>query len=312
VTQVNSGKVIISCAITGSIHTPSMSPYLPVTASQIAESALGAAAAGAAIVHLHARNPEDGRPDQSPQAFERFLRVIKQSSNVVINLTTGGSPYMPVDERVQPAAVWQPEVASLNMGSMNFGLFPMLKRYKEFKHEWEPAMLEGSHDLVFRNSFKDIRYALGTLNATGTRYEFECYDTSHLHNLHYFWQEGLVTGPLFIQTCFGLLGGIGSHPDEVMHMKRTADRLFGDNYRWSVLAAGAAQMKVAAMAASMGGHVRVGLEDSLWLGRGELAKTNAAQVERVRQIIEGLGLEAATPDEAREILSLKGGDKVGF
>jgi uncharacterized protein (DUF849 family) len=309
---VASNKVIISCAITGSIHTPSMSPYLPVTSAEIAASALGAAEAGAAIVHLHARNPEDGRPDQSPQAFEPFLRVIKQSSNVVVNLTTGGSPYMPVEERVQPAAVWQPEVASLNMGSMNFGLFPMLKRYKEFKHEWEPAMLEGSHDLVFRNSFKDIRYALDSLNPTGTRYEFECYDTSHLHNLHYFWQEGLVKGPLFIQTCFGLLGGIGAHPDEVMHMKRTADRLFGEDYHWSVLAAGQAQMKVAAMAASMGGHVRVGLEDSLWLGRGELAKTNAAQVERVRQIIEGLGLEVATSDDAREILKLKGGDKVAF
>jgi len=309
---MSANKVIISCAITGSIHTPSMSPHLPVTADEIAQSALGAAEAGAAIVHLHARNPEDGRPDQSPEAFEPFLRVIKQQSNVVINLTTGGSPYMSVEERVQPAAVWKPEVASLNMGSMNFGLFPMLKRYKEFKHAWEPEMLEGSHDLVFRNSFKDIRYALETLNQTGARYEFECYDTSHLHNLHYFWSEGLVQGPLFIQTCFGLLGGIGSHPDEVMHMKRTADRLFGDQYRWSVLAAGAAQMKVAAMAASMGGHVRVGLEDSLWLGRGELAPSNAAQVSRVRQIIEGLGLEIASPDEARDILALKGGDQVGF
>jgi uncharacterized protein (DUF849 family) len=309
---MSSNKVIISCAITGSIHTPSMSPYLPVTPAEIAESALGAAAAGAAIVHLHARDPKDGRPDQSPEAFEPFLRVIKQSSNVVVNLTTGGSPYMSVEERVRPAQRWKPEVASLNMGSMNFGLFPMLKRYKDFKYDWEQPMLEGSHDLVFRNSFKDIRYALDTLNATGARYEFECYDTSHLHNLHYFWQEGLVQGPLFIQTCFGLLGGIGSHPDEVMHMKRTADRLFGDNYRWSVLAAGAAQMKVAAMAASMGGHVRVGLEDSLWLGRGELAKTNAEQVARVRQIIEGLGLEAATPDEARDMLALKGGDQVGF
>jgi uncharacterized protein (DUF849 family) len=309
---MSTNKVIISCAITGSIHTPSMSPYLPVTPAEIAESALGAAAAGAAIVHLHARDPKDGRPDQSPEAFEPFLRVIKQSSNVVVNLTTGGSPYMSVEERVRPAERWKPEVASLNMGSMNFGLFPMLKRYKDFKYDWEQPMLEGSHDLVFRNSFKDIRYALDTLNATGARYEFECYDTSHLHNLHYFWQEGLVQGPLFIQTCFGLLGGIGSHPDEVMHMKRTADRLFGDNYRWSVLAAGAAQMKVAAMAASMGGHVRVGLEDSLWLGRGELAKTNAEQVARVRQIIEGLGLEAATPDEARVMLALKGGDQVGF
>ena len=305
-------KVIISCAVTGSIHTPSMSPHLPVTPQEIAEAALGAAEAGAAIVHLHARDPEDGHPVHTPEDFEPFLRVIKQSSNVVVNLTTGASPYMPVEYRVKPAEVWKPEVASLNMGSMNFGLFPMLKRFKEFKHAWEPEMLEGSHDLVFRNSFKDIRYALDTLNKTGTRYEFECYDTSHLYNLHYFWSEGLVQAPLFIQTCFGLLGGIGAHPDDVMHMKRTADRLFGDNYRWSVLAAGANQMKVAAMAASMGGHVRVGLEDSLWIGRGQLAQSNAEQVIRVRQIIEGLGLEVATPDDARAILSLKGADAVGF
>lgn len=305
-------KVIISCAVTGSIHTPSMSPHLPVTAEEIADAALGAAEAGAAIVHLHARNPRDGRPDQSPEAFEPFLKVIKQSSNVVVNLTTGGSPYMTVEERVRPAEMWKPEVASLNMGSMNFGLFPMLKRYRDFKYEWEEPMLEGSKDLVFRNSFKDIRYALETLNATGTRYEFECYDTSMLYNLHHFWSEGLVRGPLFIQTCFGLMGGIGSHPDDVMHMKRTADRLFGDQYRWSVLGAGVAQMRVAAMAASMGGHVRVGLEDNLWIGKGELARSNAEQVTRVRQILEGLGLEIATPDEAREILELKGGDKVGF
>lgn len=289
-----------------------MSPYLPVTADEIAESALEAAEAGAAIVHLHARNPVDGRPDQTPEAFEPFLKVIKQASNVVVNLTTGGSPYMSVEERVKPAAVWKPEVASLNMGSMNFGLFPMLKRFKDFKHDWEPAMLEGSHDLVFRNSFKDIRYALETLNDTGTRYEFECYDTSHLHNLHYFWTEGLVKAPLFIQTVFGLLGGIGPHPEEVLHMKRTADRLFGEHYRWSVLGAGASQMKVAAQAAAMGGHIRVGLEDNLWIGKGKLAPSNASQVVMVRKIIEGLGLEIATPDEARQILSLKGGDQVAF
>ena len=307
-----SNKVIISCAVTGSIHTPSMSPHLPVTAEEIAESALGAAEAGAAIVHLHARDPQDGRPVHTPEDFAPFLKVIKQSSNVVVNITTGASPYMPVEYRVKPAETWKPEVASLNMGSMNFGLFPMLRKEREWKHAWEPEMLEASHDLVFRNSFKDIRYALDTLNATGTRYEFECYDTAHLYNLHYFWTERLVQGPLFIQTCFGLLGGIGAHPDDVMHMKRTADRLFGDNYRWSVLAAGANQMKVAAMAASMGGHVRVGLEDSLWLDKGKLAPSNAAQVERVRQIIEGLGLEVATPDEARAILALKGGDAVGF
>lgn len=309
---MSSNKVIITCAVTGSIHTPSMSPYLPVTAQEIADAALGAAEAGAAIVHLHARNPEDGRPDQSPKAFEPFLRVIKQSSDVIVNLTTGGSPYMPVEERIRPAAVWKPEVASLNMGSMNFGLFPMLDRFKDFKHDWEPAMLEGSHDLVFRNSFKDIRYALETLNETGTRYEFECYDTSMLHNLHYFWREGLVKTPLFIQTVFGLLGGIGAHPEEVLHMKRTADRLFGDNYRWSVLGAGRSQMPIAAMGAAMGGNVRVGLEDSLWIGKGKFAESNAAQVTQVRKIIEGLGLEVATPTEARAILELKGSDRVAF
>lgn len=305
-------KVIISCAITGSIHTPSMSPHLPVTAAQIAESALEAADAGAAIVHLHARDPETGKPVHTPEDFEPFLKVIKQASDVVVNITTGASPYMPVEYRVKPAEHWKPEVASLNMGSMNFGLFPMLKRYQDFKHAWEPEMLEGSHDLVFRNSFRDIRYALETLNATGTRYEFECYDTSHLHNLHYFWTEGLVHAPLFIQTCFGLLGGIGAHPEEVLHMKRTADRLFGDKYRWSVLGAGRSQMQVAAQAASMGGYVRVGLEDNLWLDKGVLAPSNAAQVRRIRQIVEGLGLDIATPAQARDILKLKGGDKVGF
>jgi uncharacterized protein (DUF849 family) len=305
-------KVIITCAVTGSIHTPSMSPYLPVTAAEIAEAAVAAADAGAAIVHLHARNPEDGRPDQSPQAFEPFLTEIKKRSNVVVNLTTGGSPFMSVTERIAPAAVWKPEIASLNMGSMNFGLFPMLRRFKSFRHEWERQMLENSRDLVFRNSFKDIEYALRTLNETGARYEFECYDTSHLYNLNYFLQEGLVKPPLFIQTVFGLLGGIGPHSDDVMHMKRTADRLFGNQYFWSVLGAGRSQMPIAAMAAAMGGNVRVGLEDSLWIGAGQLAKSNAAQVLQVRKIIEGLGLEIATSDEARAILKLKGTAEVAF
>lgn len=289
-----------------------MSPYLPVTAEEIAESAIGAAEAGAAIVHLHARNPRDGRPDQSPEAFEPFLREIKRRSDVVVNLTTGGSPFMTVEERVRPAAVWKPEVASLNMGSMNFGLFPLLQRFKEFKHDWEPQMLENSRDVVFRNSFKDIEYALRTLNETGARYEFECYDTSHLYNLHHFWRSGLVKAPLFIQTVFGLLGGIGAHPEDVAHMKRTADRLFGDHYRWSVLGAGRAQMLLAATSATQGGHVRVGLEDSLWAGRGRLAESNAEQVRQARAIVEGLGLELATPDEAREILQLKGRDQVAF
>jgi uncharacterized protein (DUF849 family) len=305
-------KTIITCAVTGSIHTPSMSPALPVTAGEIAEAAIGAAEAGAAIVHLHARNPLDGRPDQTPEAFAPILQEIRKRSNVVINLTTGGSPFMPVTERVAPAAVWKPEIASLNMGSMNFGLFPMLKRFKNFRFEWEEKMLENSRDLVFRNSFKDIAFALNTLNETGARYEFECYDTSHLYNLHYFYEEKLVTAPLFIQTVFGLLGGIGSHPEDVQHMRRTADRLFGNDYQWSVLGAGRAQMPIASMAAAMGGHVRVGLEDSLWLGAGKLAQSNAEQVRQVRKILEGLSLQIASPDEARELLHLKGADNVAF
>ena len=305
-------KVIITCAVTGGIHTPTMSPHLPITAEEIADAAVGAAEAGAAIVHLHARNPADGRPDQTPEAFEPFLRSIKQRSDVVCNITTGGAPGMTVEQRIGPAARWKPEVASLNMGSMNFGLFPMLKRYSDWKHDWEPAMLASTDDVIFRNTYRDIRHILETLNETGARYEFECYDTAHLHNLAYFVGEGLVKPPFFIQTVFGLLGGIGSHPDEVLHMKRTADRLFGDRYRWSVLAAGRAQMQVAAMAAAMGGNVRVGLEDSLWLGAGRLAESNAAQVTQVRKIIEGLGLEVATPEDARQILELKGSDRVGF
>ena len=305
-------KVIITCAVTGAIHTPSMSPYLPVTAEEIAEAALGAAEAGAAVVHLHARNPKDGRPDQTPEAFEPFLKVIKQRSDVVVNLTTGGAPFMSIEERLKPAALFKPEIASLNMGSMNFGLFPMLKRFSTFKHAWEADVLENSRDFVFRNSYKDIAYALATLNETGARYEFECYDTSHLYNLHYFFQEGLVRPPLFVQTVFGILGGIGPHPEDVMHMKRTADRLFGKDYVWSVLGAGRNQMPIATMAASMGANVRVGLEDSLWIGPGKLAESNATQVARVRKILEGLGLDVATPAEARAMLQLKGPDKVAF
>jgi len=305
-------KVIITCAVTGSIHTPSMSPYLPVTAEEIAEAALGAAEAGASIIHLHARDPKNGKPDQTPEAFAPFLRVIKQRSNCVVNLTTGGSPFMSVEERLRPAATFQPEVASLNMGSMNFGLFPMLERYRTFKHDWEPQMLEASRDLVFRNSFKDIEYVLSTMSASGTRFEFECYDTAHLYNLHHFLQRGLVKPPLFIQTVFGILGGIGPHPEDLMHMKRTADRLFGADYQWSVLGAGRSQMPLATMAASMGAHVRVGLEDSLWLGKGRLAESSAQQVAVIRGIVEGLGLEVAAPGEARQILDLKGGDRTAF
>ena len=305
-------KVIITCAITGAIHTPSMSPYLPVTPDEIAEAAIDAAEAGAAIVHLHARDPDTGKPDQSPEAFGRFLSRIKQRTGAVVNLTTGGAPYMTVQERVQPAAAFKPEVASLNMGSMNFGLFPMLSRFKEFRHAWERDHLENSRDLIFRNTFKDIEFVLRTLSDSGTRFEFECYDVGHLYNLHHFLTRGLVQPPLFVQTVFGILGGIGPHPEDVMHMKRTADRLFGDQYSWSVLGAGRNQLPIAAEAAAMGGNVRVGLEDSLWIGPGKLAESSAQQVKAVRQIIEGLGLGIATPDEARRILSLKGADRVNF
>ena len=306
-------KVIITCAITGAIHTPSMSPHLPVTPDEIADAAIGAAEAGAAIVHLHARDPKTGRPDQSPEAFGRFLPRIKQRSNVVINLTSGGAPTMSVAERVSPAHAFKPEVASLNMGSMNFGLFPMLKRFKEFKYDWERPYLEGTTDLIFRNTFKDIEFILTTCAGNGTRFEFECYDTAHLYNLAHFLDRGLVKPPLFVQTVFGILGGIGTHPEDVMHMRRTADRLFGrESYQWSVLGAGRNQLPIAAMAASMGGNIRVGLEDSLWIGPGKLAESNAQQVRMAKQIVEGLGLAVATPDEAREILSLKGGDQVGF
>lgn len=306
-----SRKVIITCAVTGAIHTPSMSSHLPITAQEIADAAIGAAEAGAAIVHLHARNPEDGRPDQTPEGFAPFLQVIKQRSDCVVNITTGGAPTMTIEERVRPAATFKPEVASLNMGSMNFGLFGMLNRFKEFKHEWERAYL-ANKDIIFRNSFGDIEYILTTCAENGTRFEFECYDTSHLYNLKYFFDQGIVRAPLFIQTVFGLQGGIGAHPEDVLHMKRTADRLFGDQYRWSVLGAGRNQLPIAAMAAAMGGNVRVGLEDSLWAGPGKLAASNAEQVRLARQIIEGLGLQVASPTEAREILELKGGDKVAF
>lgn len=304
-------KVIITCAVTGAIHTPSMSPFLPITPEEIADAAIGAAEAGAAIVHLHARDPVTGQPDQSPEAFAPFLQIIKQRSGCVLNLTTGGAPTMSIQERVRPAATYKPEVASLNLGAMNFGLFGLLNRFKDLKHDWERKYLENK-GIIFQNSFADIEHILTECSGNGTRFEFECYDTAHLYNLKYFFDQGMVKAPLFIQTVFGLQGGIGAHPDDVMHMKRTADRLFGDAYRWSVLGAGRNQMPIAAMSAAMGGNVRVGLEDSLWIGPGRLAQSNAEQVRQVRQIIEGLGLDVATPDEAREMLALKGGDKVAF
>ena len=305
-------KVVITCAVTGAIHTPSMSPHLPITADEIADAAIGAYEAGAAVVHLHARDPKDGRPDQRPEAFEPFLKRIKKTCNVVVNITTGGAPTMLVEERLRPCAHFKPEIASLNMGSMNFGLYPMLNRFKEFKHDWERPYLEGSYDRIFRNTFQDIDNILTTCAKNGTRFEVECYDIGHLYTLRHFADRGLIKPPFFIQSVFGILGGIGPHPEDVAHMKRTIDRLFGNDYVWSVLGAGRNQLPIAAQSVSLGGNVRVGLEDSLWIGAGKLAETNAQQVRAARQVIEGLGLEVATPDEAREILQLKGGSNVNF
>ncbi len=305
-------KVIVTCAVTGAIHTPSMSSHLPITADEIAEAALGAHAAGAAIVHLHARDPVDGRPDQNPAAFEPFLKRIQREADVVVNITTGGAPTMSVEERLKPCAHFKPEVASLNMGSMNFGLFPMLARFSEFKHGWERPYLEGSDERIFKNTFRDIANILTTCSANGTRFEIECYDIGHLYTLRHFADRGLVKPPFFIQSVFGILGGIGPHPEDVAHMRRTADRLFGDDYVWSVLGAGRNQLPIAAQSVALGGNVRVGLEDSLWIGAGKLAESNAQQVLAARQVIEGLGLELASADEAREMLQLKGKANVNF
>jgi uncharacterized protein (DUF849 family) len=305
-------KAIITCAPTGAIHTPSMSPYLPVTADEIAAAAIAAAQAGAAVLHLHARNPADGRPSQEPELFVPFLERIKSQTDAVVNITTGGSPHMTVEERMRPAMTFKPELASLNMGSMNFGLFPMLGRFKEFKHQWEREHLENSRDLIFKNTYKDIETILRRGTENGTRFEFECYDISHLYNLAHFLDRGLVKGPLFVQSVFGILGGIGPHPEDLMHMRRTADRLFGDQYQWSILGAGKGQIQLATIGAAMGSHVRVGLEDSLWIGPGKLAQSSAEQVSRIRTVLEALNLEIATPAEARSMLGLKGGDQVGF
>ena len=308
-----SGKVIITCAVTGSIHTPTMSPHLPITPSEIAEGAIAAAEAGATILHLHARDPETGRPTPDPAVFMDFLPRIKQSTDAVINVTTGGGHGMTLEERLAAPLQAQPEMCSLNMGSMNFGLYPMLARYKDWKHPWEPAHLEMSRDFIFRNTFQDIEYILKELGeGCGTRFEFECYDVGHLYTLAHFLDRGLVEPPLFVQTIFGILGGIGADQENLMHMKRIADKLFGDAYRWSILAAGRHQMGFVTMGALLGGNVRVGLEDSLYIAKGRLAESNAQQVTKIRRILEDLSLEIASPAEAREMLALKGGDRVAF
>lgn len=306
-------KIIISCAITGSIHTPSMSPYLPVTAQEIARSAIGAAEAGAAILHLHARNPETGQPSSDPAHWAGFLPVIKAGCDGVVNMTTGGSAVMTLEQRLAAPMRFQPEMCSLNMGSMNFALYPMAARIKEWKHSWEKPFLENSDDLVFKNTPRDIAFVLREMGEMrGARFEFECYDISHLTMLKHFVDRGAVKAPLFIQFVFGVLGGMAAEPDTLVLLKRTADRLFGDSYQFSVLAAGRMQVPMATMAAAMGGHVRVGLEDNLYASKGVLATSNAQQVRQIRGIVEGLGRVVATPEEARAILGLKGADGVAF
>ncbi|CAO3428987.1 3-keto-5-aminohexanoate cleavage protein [Azospirillum doebereinerae] len=306
-------KVIISCALTGSIHTPTMSDALPVTPDQIVEQGVGAAEAGAAILHLHARDPLTGQPTPDPAVFMQFLPRLKQSTEAVLNITTGGSLNMTVQERLAAPLQASPEMCSLNMGSMNFGIFPLADRYKTWKHDWEEPYLRGTDDFIFRNTFRDIAYILEHLGeGCGTRFEFECYDVGHLYTLAHFLDRGLVKPPLFVQTIFGILGGIGAEERNLVFMRETADRLFGDDYAWSVLAAGRHQIPFTTMAAVMGGNVRVGLEDSLYLAKGRLAQNSAEQVAKIRRILEELSLEVATPDEARAMLALKGADQVAF
>ena len=306
-------KIIISCAITGSIHVPSQSPYLPITAAQIAGSAIGAAEAGAAILHLHARHPDTGRPSADPAHWAGFLPAIKAGTDAVVNMTTGGSAVMTLDQRLAAPKANAPEMCSLNMGSMNFALYPMIERIAAFQHDWEKPFLENSDDVVFKNTPRDIAHVLAEMGQDrGARFEFECYDISHLTMLKHFVDRGLIQGPLFLQFVFGVLGGMPAEPDILTLLKRTADRLFGDSYQFSVLAAGRAQMAMATMAATMGGHVRVGLEDNLYISKGVLAQSNAQQVDLIAQIVTRLGRTIATPDEARAMLGLKGRDKVAF
>ena len=306
-------KVIITCAVTGSVHTPSMSPHLPVTPEQIAEQAIAAAEAGAAVLHLHARDPRDGRPSFDPAVYRQFLPRIHASTDAVINITTGGSTTMTLDQRLAGALDVSPEMASCNMGSMNFAFFPILDKLKAFQHPWEREHIEGSRHTIFRNTFADIEQVLQRLGeAHGTRFEFECYEVGHLYNLKHFVDRGLVRGPLFLQFALGILGGIGADAENLVHMKRIADKLFGDAYQWSVLGAGRHQMPLAVQAALMGGNVRVGLEDSLSLAKANLATSNADQVRMVRELLERLGLQIATPTEARRMLGLKGRERVSL
>ncbi|CAM2157904.1 3-keto-5-aminohexanoate cleavage enzyme [Paraburkholderia tropica] len=306
-------KVIITCAVTGGAHTPSMSPYLPITPDAIAEQSVAAVEAGASVIHLHARDPQNGRPTGDPDVFRRFVPAIKQT-NAIINISTGGGgPNMPINERAAAGIALRPEMCSLNMGSLNLVLSEMADRDREWQHDWEVPFLRGTRGLIFRNTYEDIEWILEKVGREGgTRFEFECYDVGHLYTLHHFLEKGLVKPPLFVQSVFGLRGGIGAHVEDLLHQKRTADRLFGNDYHWSVLAAGKHQMPLATMSSLMGGNVRVGLEDSLYIGRGELAQSNAEQVRKIRRVLEELGLEVASPDEARKLLDLKGANEVAF
>ena len=306
-------KVIITCAMTGGIHVPTMSDYLPVTPEDIAQQSIDAANAGASILHLHARDPQNGRPTSDPEIFNKFLPVIKDATDAVINITTGGGLQMTVDQRLEAPLQFKPEMCSLNMGSMNFALFPAATKLTNWKHEWEKPFLEASEDFIFRNTFGDVRKIVKILgDECGTKFEHECYDIGHLYNLAHFVDAGIIKPPFLIQSIFGVLGGIGPEMDNVIFMKQTADRLFGDNYIWSVLAAGRFQIPFVTQAAMMGGNVRVGLEDSIYLGKGVLAKSNAEQVIKIKKILEELGMQIATPDDTRSILGLKGKDLVNF
>ena len=306
-------SVIITCAPTGGIHTPTMSPHLPVTPDEIADASIEAAQAGAAVIHLHARNPETGQPDPRPELFEEFMPKISASCDAVLNVSTGGGLGMTREERLRAAVSTSPEMASLNVGSLNFGIFPMLDKYSEWKHEWEPQFLEMTRDFVFKNSFADIEYVVKELGqGHGTKFEFECYDLGHLYNLAWLIDQGWVEPPFFVQMVFGILGGVGADLDNLVHMHTIAEKLFGDSYEWSVLAAGRHQMNFATEAALLGGNLRVGMEDSLYLGPGMLTPSNAHQVTKIRGIVETLGFDIATPDEARTRLALKGADRVGF
>lgn len=306
-------KIIITCAVTGSIHTPSMSDYLPITGAEIARQSIEAAEAGAAIIHLHARNPQSGQPSSSADDFMAFLPKINQGSDAVINISTGGSALMSLEDRLAAPFMVEPEMCSLNMGTMNFALYPLAEKITDWKHNWEKPFLENSDDLVFKNTPRDIAFVLEQMGQQrGARFEFECYDVGHLYMLRHFVDRGLVQKPLFIQFVFGVLGGIGADPENLIHMKRIADKLFGDDFEFSVLAAGRHQIPLATMGAAMGGHVRVGLEDNLYIDKGKLATSNGEQVQKIRRIVEELGREVATPAEARSLLSLKGAEKTKF